>query len=226
MELPSIEHVNLGEKVYQSIRREILQRHFEAGAKLDIYRLAQQLGVSRSPVKDAVNRLASEGLVCINPRRGTFVSKFDRRDIEELFDARLMIEFWAAERAIARVTEPDLKKLRALIEAGGRILEDGESFDYEAYSRTNAQLHRMVMEISGNRKLVDMYNSLHLHVQVARAMFQDPLEACQLAQNEHLEIVRCYENSDLPRLKEAIRKHLGTTLERSLRVVDERGGTL
>lgn len=226
MGLLSIEHVDLGEKVYQLIRKEILQRNFKAGEKLDIYRLAEQLGVSRTPVKDAVNRLASEGLVVISPRRGTFVSKLDRRDIEELFDARLMIELWAAERAIERVTDWDLDSLRELIEAGGRILENQDSFDYEAFSRTNAELHILVMELSGNRKLVEMYNSLHLHVQVTRAMCQKALEACRLAHDEHQEILRCYQERDLPALKEAIRKHLASTLEGSLRAVDERGGTL
>jgi DNA-binding GntR family transcriptional regulator len=226
MGLLSIDHVDLGEKVYQLIRKEILQRNFKAGEKLDIYRLAEQMGVSRTPVKDAVNRLASEGLVVISPRRGTFVSKLDRRDIEELFDARLMIELWAAERAIERVTGSDLNGLRELIEVGGRILENQDSFDYEAFSRTNAELHILVMELSGNRKLVDMYNSLHLHVQVTRAMCQKALEACRLAHDEHQEILRCYQNHDLPALKEAIRKHLASTLEGSLRAVDERGGTL
>jgi DNA-binding GntR family transcriptional regulator len=228
MGLLSIEHVDLGEKVYQLIRREILQRNFKAGQKLDIYRLAEQLGVSRTPVKDAVNRLASEGLVVISPRRGTFVSKLERRDVEELFDARLMIELWAAERAIERVTESDLNQLRELIEEGGQILKEDPDgpFDYEAFSRTNAELHLLIMELCGNRKLVEMYKSLHLHVQVTRAMCQKALEACRLAHGEHQEILRCYENRDLPALKEAIRNHLATTLEGSIRAVDERGGTL
>jgi DNA-binding GntR family transcriptional regulator len=147
--------------------------------------------------------------------------------VEELFDARLMIELWAAERAVENVTASDLQRLRELIEEGGRILENQDGpFDYEAFSRTNAELHHLLMELSGNRKLVEMYNSLHLHVQVTRAMCQKALEACRLAHGEHKEILRCYETRDLPGLKKAIREHLATTLEGSLRAVDERGGTL
>jgi GntR family transcriptional regulator, rspAB operon transcriptional repressor len=226
-ELLSIEHSELGEKVYALIRQQILLRRFQAGEKLDIYRLADQLGVSRTPVKDAVNRLALEGLVEIVPRRGTFVTKFGRKDIEELFDARCMVELWAAQKAIKRVTDEEVQQLRALVREGAALLKkvDGE-FDYESFSVLNARFHRRMLELSGSRKLVELYNSLHTHVQVTRAMSQRALEACRLAQAEHEKVLEAYERRDLKALKAAITAHLETTLEGSLKVMEERGGTL
>ncbi len=227
-ELLSIEHSELGEKVYNLIRQQILLRHFQAGEKLDIYHLADQLGVSRTPVKDAVNRLALEGLIEIVPRRGTFVTKFGRRDIEELFDARCMVELWAAQKAIKRVTDQQIRRLQEIIAEGAQLLKKkvrGE-FDYESFSMLNAQFHRLMLEFSGSRKLVDIYDSLHTHVQVTRAMSQRALEACQLAEAEHEKIVEAYKDRDLKKLKVAITTHLESTLQGSLKVVEERGGAL
>jgi DNA-binding GntR family transcriptional regulator len=226
-ELVSIEHSELGEKVYTLIRQQILLRRFQAGEKLDIYRLADQLGVSRTPVKDAVNRLALEGLVEILPRRGTFVTKFGRQNIEELFDARCMVELWAAQKAIKRATDEEIRQLQELVREGAKILKkaDGE-FDYESFSALNASFHRLMLELSRSRKLVEIYDSLHTHVQVTRAMSQRALEACQLAQAEHEKIVAAYRQRDLKKLKAAITTHLESTLEGSLKVVEERGGAL
>jgi len=226
-ELLSIEHSELGEKVYSLIRQQILLRRFQAGEKLDIYRLADQLGVSRTPVKDAVNRLALEGLVEIVPRRGTFVTKFGRKDIEELFDARCMVELWAAQKAMKRVTDQEIRQLQDLVAEGAKLLKKARGeFDYESFSVLNARFHRLMLEFSGSRKLVDIYDSLHTHVQVTRAMSQRALEACQLAQAEHEKIVEAYKQRDLKKLKAAITTHLESTLEGSLKVVEERGGAL
>jgi len=226
-ELLSIEHSELGEKVYSLIRQQILLRRFQAGEKLDIYRLADQLGVSRTPVKDAVNRLALEGLVEIVPRRGTFVTKFGRKDIEELFDARCMVELWAAQKAMKRVTDQEIRQLQDLVAEGSKLLKKARGeFDYESFSVLNARFHRLMLEFAGSRKLVDIYNSLHTHVQVTRAMSQRALEACQLAQAEHEKVVEAYKQRDLKKLKAAITTHLESTLQGSLKVVEERGGAL
>jgi len=226
-ELLSIEHSELGEKVYSLIRQQILLRRFQAGEKLDIYRLADQLGVSRTPVKDAVNRLALEGLVEIVPRRGTFVTSVGRKDIEELFDARCMVELWAAQKAMKRVTDQEIRQLQDLVAEGAKLLKKARGeFDYESFSVLNARFHRLMLEFAGSRKLVDIYNSLHTHVQVTRAMSQRALEACQLAQAEHEKIVEAYKQRDLKKLKAAITTHLESTLEGSLKVVEERGGAL
>ncbi|RPJ83342.1 MAG: GntR family transcriptional regulator [Acidobacteria bacterium] len=226
-DLLSIEHSELGEKVYTLIRQEILLRRFQAGEKLDIYRLADQLGVSRTPVKDAVNRLALEGLIEIVPRRGTFVTKFGRRDIEELFDARCMVELWAAQKAMKRVTDEQIRQLEEVVGEGARILKKADgAFDYQAFSVLNARFHRLMLELSGSRKLIEIYDSLHTHVQVTRAMSQRALEACRLAQAEHEKIVGAYQRRDLKGLKAAITAHLESTLEGSLKVMEERGGAL
>jgi len=224
----SIEHHELGEKVYTLIREQILLRRFQAGEKLDIYRLADQLGVSRTPVKDAVNRLALEGLVEIVPRRGTFVTKFGAREVEELFDARRMVELWAAQKAIEKATEQDIRQLENLVREGEKILKkaDNGKFDYQSFSALNARFHRRMLELSGSQKLVDIYDSLHTHVQVTRAMAQRALEACRLAQEEHEKIVAAYKQRDLKQLEAAIITHLESTLEGSLKVVEERGGVL
>ncbi|MGH9159889.1 MAG: GntR family transcriptional regulator, partial [Vicinamibacteraceae bacterium] len=87
-----LENVSLGEQAYQLIKRQIVEGRLAPGEKLDILELSKALGVSRSPIKDALNRLALEGMLTVHPQRGTFVSTIAADDIEQLFDARLMIE--------------------------------------------------------------------------------------------------------------------------------------
>src|SRR5437764_4615575 len=94
-----IEHSDLTTKVYQWLKDRIMHHAFLPGDKLDIQRLADDLGVSRTPVKDAINRLTSEGLVVLRSRRGTYIATLTPEMLRNLFETRTMIESWAVQHA-------------------------------------------------------------------------------------------------------------------------------
>ena len=105
----------LNERVYQLLLRRILSGEAAPGGRLDAEELSQTLGVSRTPVKDALTRLCAEGLVEITPRRGTRVTALTRRDIQELHDVRRMIELYAAHSAIKAASPQHQLRLREIL---------------------------------------------------------------------------------------------------------------
>ena len=109
--------VNLNEQVYDELRTRILTRQEPAGAKLSLHALADELGVSRSPVHHALTRLVSEGLLTVRPRRGYYVTSVTARAVAEGYDVRLALELLAAERAIERPDQRRLARFAELLEA-------------------------------------------------------------------------------------------------------------
>src|SRR5690348_11990924 len=117
-----IEHSDLTTKVYQWLKERILHHAFLPGDKLDVKQLADDLGVSRTPVKDAVNRLTSEGLVVLRSRRGTYVATLAPSDVRDLMEARLMIETWAVGRVTAAEMVAAAAAVQDLFDRSARII--------------------------------------------------------------------------------------------------------
>src|SRR5881409_2907395 len=117
---------NLNERVYDELRQRILTRQEPSGAKLSLHSLADELGVSRSPVHHALTRLVSEGLLTVRPRRGYFVTPVTAHTLAEGYDVRLALELHAAEGTVGRLRPRDLQQLRSLLEATGDAISHEE----------------------------------------------------------------------------------------------------
>src|SRR5512138_1774184 len=115
--MQKIQHSNLslGNQAYQELKRIILERQILPGGKLNEGDLAQALGISRTPIREAINRLEKEGLVKIVPQKGAYVVQFTEADIYELFLIRENLEGLAAYLAATRISEKDLAKLEPAV---------------------------------------------------------------------------------------------------------------
>lgn len=102
------------ERAYAHIRKRLLLGHFPAGTRLSEVDLAKQIGISRTPVREALNQLSTEGLLEQVPRFGAFIPELSRDDVQELYELREMLEGYAAERAAARITTEQLAELQRL----------------------------------------------------------------------------------------------------------------
>src|SRR5690349_17475333 len=109
MSLPRIDNSNLWDKTYSILKEQIIRREFGANEKLSIPKLAEQLGISRTPIRDALNRLEMDGLVKTISKVGTFVSAIDEKTILDIMDTRLMLEFWVIEK-IPQLPKADIKE--------------------------------------------------------------------------------------------------------------------
>src|SRR3990170_3288152 len=127
--------VNLNEQVYDELRTRILTRQEPSGEKLSLHALAEELGVSRSPVHHALTRLVSEGLLTVRPRRGYYVTPVTARAVAEGYDVRLALELLAAERAIGHLDESALQAFERFLEATAAAIS------HEQWDSANAAFH-------------------------------------------------------------------------------------
>ena len=116
-QLPPLKHQNMTDAVYATLREAILSRRFAPGQRINVDELRQQLGVSRTPLKDGLNRLALQGLVRVAPRFGTFVSELKADEMEEISDLRLLLELHAVDLGMPRISSQQLQKMREHVDS-------------------------------------------------------------------------------------------------------------
>ena len=175
---------------------------------MDIKDLTAKLGVSLTPVRDAINRLAAEGLIEIRPRSGTFVTDLSPDDVADTFEVRTALECLAAEKMISRISAQHVEVFRELI----ADLEKPVSTERDRifHERKNVELHSLIVELSGNRKLIEIYRGLNAHIKIARIHYSREGWTQRIEQEkaEHRTILRAIEQRDLARLVEALRLHI------------------
>lgn len=213
--------VDLNDQVLGVIKNEILEGKLPPRMRLHVGQLAERFGVSPTPVKNALGRLATEGLVEFGERGGAFVSQLTERDIEEIIEIRAMIETFAAQRAILTGTDADWDHLETVTEALRReILPDG-SIRVAGFSANDLAFHRYLIALSGNERLAVLYESQHVYTMVARAHYRllddpgdyKPQEGGSMhVYHEHLAIVRALRARDLEGVESAIKHHLDMVL--------------
>jgi DNA-binding GntR family transcriptional regulator len=226
-EYPPIYHLDLTEQTYGILRDQILKRQTKPGEKLLVEEIASALGVSRTPVVNALKLLEADGLVEILPRRGTFVTKITARDVSELFDIRLMIEIYAAEQIFKQgKVEQLLKDIHEPLQQMQGAISEENYVDYDTYIASDRDLHAQLVREVGNQRLSQIYADLNIHMQVARAHYLNTVESAQQAQVEHEDMVTALEKRDLEAIKRALSDHITHVRERILELLEERGGTL
>src|SRR2546423_2594982 len=135
---PTLENLTLWQRVYDHLREEILAGGLEPGAELAEVALSEQLGVSRGPIREAIGRLASEGLVTVRPRRGAVVRSLSKEEFLELYQVREGLEAMAMRLAVPRLTSDDFSTLQGLIDAMAGHAERNEVAEF---FEANAAFH-------------------------------------------------------------------------------------
>lgn len=217
---------SLQQQIHDRLLGRILRGELEPGERISPPEVAATLGVSITPVRDAVNQMAAEGLVTVTPRRGTVVSPISIRDIEELYEIRLMIEPEAAELAASRATPDEIARVQELAERleGHPVGSGGEVGDLETYLQeiaTDAELHAAVVRAAHNRRLDALYGGLRTHVLIARAVFPRLYRGQPHRRGEHQRVVDAIAAHDGAAAREAMAGHLRQALADTLRHVEE-----
>ena len=211
--------VNLNEHVYDELRRRVLARENPPGGKLSLHALADELGVSRSPVHHALTRLVSEGLLTVKPRRGYFVTPVTAEALAEGYDVRLALELLAAERSVGRLEQSEVEALASLSDA----TEDAIS--HEEWDSANAAFHEHQIDLAGNALLSRFYRdlSVNLMMQVLRG---GRVEGHANLVTEHRRIVDAFRSGELDAAEAAIRGHIDTGRRIALEAIERAGGVL
>ena len=199
---------SLHREVIERLRDMIVEGELAPGQRIAEGKLCEEFGISRTPMREALKVLASEGLVELRPNRGTRVTEITPQEIGELFEVVSGMERMAGELAAERMSEKDLDRLRALNERMERHFENGQRHEY---FKLNQQVHNMIVELAGNSVLSATHASLMVKARRARyfaIMSQDRWEE---SVREHAQIIEAFAARDAQTAGKLILKHVRKT---------------
>ncbi|MCJ8013607.1 GntR family transcriptional regulator [Paenibacillus sp. KQZ6P-2] len=217
MKFTQIDNLLTADRVYKELKNAILKRMLAPGQKLDIFELAEQFNVSRTPVKEAFNRLRLEGLVVIKPRKGTYVAEIDLHKIIEVLDARIVFETWAAKIGVSNAAQEDFQILQTLCQQMDKHYND-KPFDFMSFNELDIQFHYHIVKMGQNQCMLDLYKGLNAHRITERAYYEIAYEKAKSSHHDHLAIVEAFENRDVDRVLEMITNHIIAGKEGLLRL--------
>ena len=205
------DHVALREQVLAELRRRIVDGDYAQGERLTETRLADDFGVSRNPVREALRVVEAEGFVQILPRRGAVVATLDDTAVRDLFAVREQLETLAAGLAAERATANDMAHLRRLLDQASSATD---AKDFDLVAELNSAFHRGVIEVSGNRWLLSisaaMYHHVHWVFRVGAA------QRAPHSWEEHNRLVEAIEARDPAAATTAAREHVEAAAKAAL----------
>jgi GntR family transcriptional regulator, rspAB operon transcriptional repressor len=197
---------SLANRTYLALREAILNLGYRPGEALRKGEICAALGVSRSPVAEAITRLAGEGLVDVVPQAGTYVARFSLDEIREGAFLREAIELAAVETLAGRITEEQLVQLRRNLRVQEALVADG---DFAGFYAMDGELHGMILAFTGFRKLGQVADTAWVHVNRARQLILPMPGRVAETLEEHKAILAALEARDGEAARAAMRRHLG-----------------
>jgi len=201
--------INSEDAVYRKLKTAIRKRYIKQGSQLVEVALAQQLGVSRTPVRSAIKRLESEGLVNSIPNRGAFVITPTQKEIEETFLVRAQLEIMAVKLACTRINGKQLDELKKLICMETEVFDETNLDDYYA---TNDSLHLKIAEMSGNRVLYSYIKELLDRTRIFLILYDPFYKLEYRPTSEHEAIIAAIEERDAEKAAKAVETHINSSI--------------
>lgn len=197
------------DSAYDILRQKVVSKEFAPGERLDLASIERQLGVSRTPLKEALARLEMEGLVHIAPRSGTFVTDPGAQEILESFEVRRALEVYAVGLAAQLASPTDLETLEGMVAELSALVEtpDRQAI-YPHYLELDHELHSHIVALAGNGRLKQAHDKENLHAQMARIRYRRSERELAVAQAEHLRILSALRSRDAGSAREEMDAHL------------------
>jgi DNA-binding GntR family transcriptional regulator len=214
-----LETSSLSRRAYEILKEQIVRGNLAPGERLDIHALAQKLKISRTPIKEAINYLAQQGLVKIHSRRGTFFSTLEPKNIQELFDIRLMIELWSAEQALRHPGSLNMKTIEELMDEACSLFRPDANFDYTIFTHCDAEFHLAIVDAAQNSRLSELYRSLHPHIEIMRVHWGRARDRAFKSHEEHLRILEALQQANVRQAVDALTTHILNTRDHTLNLL-------
>lgn len=209
-DLPPVERKATASVIADAIRERIIDGTFPPGAQLGEVQLAEQLDVSRGPVREALQRLIQEGLLEGRPHRGVFVIELDRDDVVDVYRARGAIERAAASVLIARRDREAFTALEALVERMGSEAERGR---WAAVARLDREFHETLVDAAGSKRLSRMFRTLLAETVMCLAALEPSYPHRRELVREHQNVLGALRYGDEASVHECIAEHLDSAVE-------------
>ena len=196
---------NLKEVVYQRLKESILHGKLSPGAKLPETRIAQQLGVSRTPLREAINRLEQDGFVENIPRRGSFVRQVSLREILQDLEIREVLEGLAIREAAHCATPQMIASMKACFR---NFTPRRVEKSLRDYAQQNVRFHHFIIEASQNPKLITLIRNLYDHMDLVRLHTMVLPGRATKSLAEHRKLIRLIENRQGDLAEKVLRAHI------------------
>lgn len=198
-------YLPLRDVVFQTLRQAILKGELQPGERLMEIKLAERLGVSRTPIREAIRKLELEGLVIMIPRKGAAVANITEKDTKDVLEVRRTLEMFAVEVACDRITPEQLVQLK---EAAKAFEASKGSMDLIRIAETDMNFHEIIYEATQNERLVQMLNNLRENMYRYRIEYlKDPNYYDSLVR-EHQAILDAVENGCKEKARVYMRDHI------------------
>lgn len=195
----------LRDVVFENLREAIVEGKLKPGQRLMEVQLAEQLGVSRTPVREAIRKLELEGLVVMLPRKGAYVANMSLKDIIDVLEIRASLEGLAASLAAERINESDLQKMYKIAEEFKQSTMDA---DVEALLRKDVEFHECIFKATNNKKLHQVINSLWEQVYRFRVTYMSDYDSSINIVEEHNLIIDAIKKGDSELAKKYATEHI------------------
>ncbi len=210
----------LPDRAYEAMKRAIMAMRIYDGQedlRLDERRLAHDLGISRTPVREALLRLQHEGLVRTVPRRGVFVVRKSKSEIVEVILASAALEGVAGRLAASRATDAQIASVRTQFK---EVIRHPSRLDLDRYSSLNLQFHQYIVDLAESEMLSGLVETLKIHMRAIRGRTMGDGNRMKRSPVEHQRIVEALEARDADALEQEIRQHGMNLAEHVERFVD------
>lgn len=222
-ELKLDQYKPLREIVFETIRNAILSGNLKPGERLMEVQMAESLGVSRTPVREAIRKLELEGLVIMLPRKGAFIADLSVKDLTEVMEIRASLEGLAAGLAAVRIDETELEDLevKAL-----RFHKAIESDDVDALIHMDLDFHEAIFKASRNERLIQLNNNLREQVERFREIYHKKVNKSKETSKEHYEMVEAISRRDIDKAEKLARRHIENAEKSILKTMEASQGKM
>ena len=203
--MPKVERQQLHDAVIEHLRSFIVEGMLEPGKKLNERELCEMLGISRTPLREALKVLASEWLIDISPNRGASVSKMSEAELRETFEVMSGLEAFSGELACERITAAEIAEIKALHYA---MLACRSQNDLAGYYSRNQAIHDKINEAARNTALRQIYITVNRRLQALRFRSNFQIPKWDSAIHDHDEMLKALDARDGKRLSAILRQHL------------------
>jgi len=212
---------SFGQHIFGYLRTSILAGNIMPGSRLVENKVAQALGISRTPVREALHKLEQEGLVKQIPQGGYAVTGLTREEIEDIFGIRSLLESYAARLACARYEKDHLAALEEKHQEATRFVPQGRLDDL---AKVNAEFHDMLYSISGRPKLIEIIGNLQSQIQRFRSIILTNEDNARISLDMHSKLLQALKKRDEDRVEKLMKDHILQGQKIVMKALEKRSG--
>lgn len=213
------EYLPLRDVVFNTLRQAILRGELKPGTRLMEIQLANKLGVSRTPIREAIRKLENEGLVHMTPRKGAEVAEITEKNMLDVLEVRKTLEELAIELACDRITE---EQVEALHEAEEQFEQALETRDVTGIAEADVAFHDVIFAATDNQRLINLLNNLREQMYRFRVEYLKELENYPVLIAEHKQMIEAITGGEKQVARETIAKHIDNQVQTVLYMIREK----